>query len=85
LPCLYHLGTDRIENRSSVAVKLLLSDAMTYSIVACAAIGTESAENTITLLLFTGRCLVTVSCCGYTILALREYATIYYIFWTRKQ
>jgi hypothetical protein len=32
---------------------------MTYSIVACAAIGTDLAENTITLLLFTGHYLAT--------------------------
>jgi hypothetical protein len=40
-------------------VQLLLSDGMTYSIVACEAIGTDYAENTIPLL-FTGRCLLVV-------------------------
>jgi hypothetical protein len=49
---------------------------MTYSIVVCAAIGTDRAENTPPLLLFTGCCLVTASYCESTILALSEYATI---------
>jgi hypothetical protein len=40
-------------------VQLLLNGGMTYSIVACAAIGTDSAENTISLLLFTGHYLAT--------------------------
>jgi hypothetical protein len=49
---------------------------MTYSIFAFAAIGTDWAENTIPLLLFTGRCLVTVGCCDCIILTLSEYTTI---------
>jgi hypothetical protein len=57
-------------------VKLLLIDGMTYSIVAFAAIGTNCAENTIPQLLFTGRCLVTASCCDSTVLALSGYASI---------
>jgi hypothetical protein len=34
-------------------------------------------RNTVPLLLFTGSCLETAGCCNFTILALREYATIY--------
>jgi hypothetical protein len=49
---------------------------MTYSIVACAAIGTDCTENTIAFLLFTGRWIVTAVCCDSTVLALSEYATI---------
>jgi hypothetical protein len=60
---------DRAENTVPVAVLLLLSDGMTYSIAACAAVGKHCAELTITLLLLKGRCLVTAGCC--------EYATIY--------
>jgi hypothetical protein len=44
---------------SSVAMHLLLSARMTYSIVACAAIGTYHAENTIPLLPFMGHYLAT--------------------------
>jgi hypothetical protein len=58
-------------------VQLLLSDGMTYSIVAFVAIGTDCAENTIPFLLFMGRCLVTTGCCDCTDLALKEYAAIY--------
>jgi hypothetical protein len=43
----------RRKHRSSVAVQLLLRDGITYSTVACAAIGTDCAENT-TSRLFTG-------------------------------
>jgi hypothetical protein len=68
----------RRKHRSSVAVQLLLSDGMTYSIFACAAIGTQCAENTISLLLFTGRRLVTAGC-DSTILALSQHATIYLV------
>jgi hypothetical protein len=56
-------------------MELLLSDGITYSIVAYAAIGTDCAENTIPLL-FTGSGLVTACCCDSTVLALSEYATI---------
>jgi hypothetical protein len=49
---------------------------MIYSIVACAVIGTECAQNTTPMLLFKDRCLVTAGCCDSTILALSEYATI---------
>jgi hypothetical protein len=62
------------KHRSSVAVQLLFSDGMTYSIVACAAIGTECGENIIPLLLFSGRCLATAGCCDSTILALSEFS-----------
>jgi hypothetical protein len=55
---------------------LLLSGGMMYFIVACTAIRMGHAENTISLLLLTGRCLVMVGCCDSTILALNEYATI---------
>jgi hypothetical protein len=61
----------------SVAVQLLLSDHMTYSNVAWAAIGTDCAENTIPLLLFKGRWLVTAGCCDSTTFAFSEYATIF--------
>jgi hypothetical protein len=64
--------------RSSVAVQLLLSDGMSYSVVACATIGTNCAENIIPLL-FMGRCLVTAGCCDLTVLALSEYATLCYV------
>jgi hypothetical protein len=47
------------KHRSSVAVRLLLSDGMAYSTAACAAIGNDRAQYTIPLFLFTGRCLVT--------------------------
>jgi hypothetical protein len=40
------------KHRSFVAVQLLLSDGMTYSIVACAAIGTDCAEDTIPVVLY---------------------------------
>jgi hypothetical protein len=63
------------KHRSSVAVKLLLNDGMMYSIVTCAVIGMDLAENAIPLL-FTDRCLVIAGCCDSTILALSEYATI---------
>jgi hypothetical protein len=66
----------RRKHLSSVAVRLLLTDGMRCSIVACAAIGTERTENTIPLLLFTGRCLVKADCCNSTILALNEYVAI---------
>jgi hypothetical protein len=56
-------------------MQVLLSDGMTYSIFACAAIDTDCAENTVPLL-FTGHCLITAGCCDSTILALKEYATI---------
>jgi hypothetical protein len=69
------LGPHR-KHRSSVAMQLLLSDGMTYSNVAFAVIGTYSAENTIPLLLFTGRCLVTAYCCDSTVLSLSQYPTI---------
>jgi hypothetical protein len=51
-------------------VQLLLSDGVTYSIVVCAAIGMDCAENTIPLLLFMGRCLVMAVCFDCTILAI---------------
>jgi hypothetical protein len=57
-------------------VQLSLSDGMTYSIVACAAIGTDHAENNILLLLFTGRCLVTAGCCDSTVVASSKYAAV---------
>jgi hypothetical protein len=47
------------KHHSSVAVQLLLSDGMAYSIVVRAAIGTDRVENIILLLLFTGHCLAT--------------------------
>jgi hypothetical protein len=71
LTAIAHNGPRR-KHRSSVAVQLLLNDGMTYSIVACAAISTVTAENTIPLLLFTGRC-----CFGSTNFALSKYATIF--------
>jgi hypothetical protein len=58
-------------------VQLLLSDGITYSIVAYAAIGMNCAENTIAVLLFTGRCLVTAGCCDSTVLSLSECVMIY--------
>jgi hypothetical protein len=67
-------GMDRTEN--AVALKLLLSDGMTHSIVACAAIGTDCAEDTILVLMFTGLYVVTAGCCDSTILTLSEYAII---------
>jgi hypothetical protein len=67
----------RREHRSSVVVQLWLSDDMTYSIVACTAISTACAENTI-LLLFTCCCLVTVDCFGSTVHALSEYSKIWW-------
>jgi hypothetical protein len=57
-------------------VQLLFSDGVTYSIVAYASIGMDCAENTIPLLLITGRCLVTACCCDSTILGLSDYATL---------
>jgi hypothetical protein len=51
----------RRKHRTSVAVQLFLSDRMTHSIIACAAISMDCAENTIPLLLFIGHCLVTVA------------------------
>jgi hypothetical protein len=60
-------------------VQLLLRDGMTYYFVACAAIGTECAENAFPVLLFTGRCLLTARCCDSTDLALSEYATKSYL------
>jgi hypothetical protein len=62
-------GTDRVENTDPLAMQLSLSDGVTYSTVTCAAIGTDCAENT-TSLLFTG-------CCHSTFPPLKEYATIY--------
>jgi hypothetical protein len=50
---------------------------MTYSIVACAVIGTDCAENTI-FLLFTSRCLVTACCFDSVVLGLSEYVTKWY-------
>jgi hypothetical protein len=38
---------------------------MTYSVVACAAFGTDCAENPVSLM-FTGRCLVTAGCCDHS-------------------
>jgi hypothetical protein len=38
-------------------------------------LGTDRTENTVPLLLFTSRCLVTAVCCDSTILALSEYTT----------
>jgi hypothetical protein len=40
------------------------------------AIGMDCSENAILLLLFTGCCLVMAGCCGSTILAFSEYATV---------
>jgi hypothetical protein len=60
-------------------VQLLLSNAITYSIVACAATGTDFPENTTLLLLFTGCCLVMAGCFDFRILALSEYATVLYL------
>jgi hypothetical protein len=57
-------------------VQLLLGVGMTYSTVACAAIGMDCAQNTIPLLLFTGCCLVMAGCHDSTILALSKYATM---------
>jgi hypothetical protein len=57
-------------------VQLFLSDGMAYSVVACAAIGTDCAENAISLLLPLGRYLVTVGCYNPTIFALSENATL---------
>jgi hypothetical protein len=51
-------------------MQLLLIDGMTYSIAECEVIGTDCAENTIPLLLLTGRCPVTAGCCDSTIFAL---------------
>jgi hypothetical protein len=50
---------------------------MTYSIVAWAAMSTECSENTIVVLLFMGRRLVTGGCCDYTVLTLSEYVYVY--------
>jgi hypothetical protein len=47
------------KHRAAVAVRLLFSGGMAYSIVACAGIGTNRAENTSPQLLFMGRYLVT--------------------------
>jgi hypothetical protein len=70
-------GSHRKHN-SSVAVQLLLCDGVTYSVIACTAIGTNWADNII-LLLFTGSCLVTAGCCDSTVLASSEYATLCYV------
>jgi hypothetical protein len=58
---------------------------MTYSIVACAAIGTHYAENTIPLLLFKSRCLVTTGWCDSAILAFSEYATTLFNSWRQER
>jgi hypothetical protein len=63
------------KHRSFVAVRLLHSGGMTYSIVMCTAIGMDRAENTIPLL-FAGHCLVMAGCCDSTILALSEYTKL---------
>jgi hypothetical protein len=76
---------DRTENTVSVAAQLLLSDDTTYSIVACAAIGTNCAENTIPILLFNVRCLVTADWCDSTIFVLSEYATILFNSWRQER
>jgi hypothetical protein len=52
---------------------------MTYSVVEYAAIGTNFAEST-SLVLFTGRCLVTAGYYDSTILSLSEYATLSFVF-----
>jgi hypothetical protein len=57
---------------------MLLSNGMTYSIVACAAIDKDCAENITPLMMFTSGCLATAGRCDSTILALGEYATIYF-------
>jgi hypothetical protein len=54
----------------------LLSSGITYAVVACAAIGTDCAENNINLF-STGRFLITADCCDSTILAFSEYATTF--------
>jgi hypothetical protein len=64
----------RRKHLSSIAVQLLVSGGMTYSTVVYVAIGKDRAENTVLLLLFSGRCLVTAVCFDSTILALSEYA-----------
>jgi hypothetical protein len=69
----------RRNHRSSVVVQLLLRDGMTYSNAACTAIGTDCAENTIPLLLFTGRRLATASCCDFTIITVSISVRI--LFW----
>jgi hypothetical protein len=51
------------KHSSCVAVKLMISNGMTYSIVACAAICTDCTENTTPLLLFRGCCLIMAGCC----------------------
>jgi hypothetical protein len=71
-----HNGPRR-KHRPSVAVQLLLNNGMTYRIVVSAAISEVSAEDTILLLLFMGRCQVKDSCFDSTILALSNYATIF--------
>jgi hypothetical protein len=80
-PPLYQLNkrfepTHYIALAQTVAVQLLLSNGMLYSIVVCAAIGMDCVENTIPLLLFIGPCLVMAICCGSTILASSKYATM---------
>jgi hypothetical protein len=70
--------TLRLKHHSSVAMQLLLRDGITYSIVVWAAISTDCAQNTITLLLSKGRCLVMASCCDSTLLALSKHATKFY-------
>jgi hypothetical protein len=64
------------KHRSSVAVRLLLSDGTTYCIVEYVAIDTDCAENTIPLLSFTSLCILRAGSCEITSLALSEYATI---------
>jgi hypothetical protein len=63
LSCLSRQGQHRIHRSSG----------MTHSIVVCAVIGTDCAENTIPLLFFMSHCLVTTGCCDSTILASSEY------------
>jgi hypothetical protein len=70
--------TFKLKHCSSVAVQVLLSDGKMYSIFVYAAIGTDCTENTIPLLLFKGRCLVTASCCDSTLLALSKHATMFH-------
>jgi hypothetical protein len=57
-------------------MQLLLSNGMKCPLVAYAAMGTDCAENTIPLVLFTRSCLVTAGCCDSRITALSVYATI---------
>jgi hypothetical protein len=64
----------RRKHYSSLA--LLLIGGMTYSIIASAVIDTEFTENTIPLLLFTGRCLATAGYCDSAVLDLTEDITV---------